>query len=190
MTKTMAMIGENISRVSVASASEADAEELIRANLCSQSLHLPWVKSFTDQEGFDAWMQRLAVPTHLGFVVRERKDHSIVGIVNLNEIVRGAFQNAYLGYYAMAGKTGRGLMAEALCAVLSIAFTDVKLHRVEANVQPENYSSIAIVQRIGFRLEGFSSRYLFIDGAWRDHQRWAITAEEFSCQISRDDMIR
>ena len=186
----MAMIDENISRVSVAPASEADAEELIRANLGSQSLHLPWVKSFTDQQGFDAWMQRVAGPAHLGFVVRERKDHSIVGIVNLNEIVRGAFQSAYLGYYAMTGKTGRGLMTEALFAVLSIAFRDIKLHRVEANVQPENYPSIALVQKIGFRLEGFSPRYLFIDGAWRDHQRWAITAEELSSQICRDNMVR
>ena len=186
----MAMIGENISRVSVAPVSEADAEELIRANLRSQSLHLPWVKSFTDQQGFDAWMERLTAPTHLGFVVRERSDDSIVGIVNLNEIVRGAFQSAYLGYYAMAGKTGRGLMTEGLCAVLSIAFTDIELHRVEANVQPENYPSIALVQRIGFRLEGFSPRYLFIDGAWRDHQRWAITVEEFSSPMSRDSMIR
>lgn len=174
------MIDENISRVFVASASEADAEELIRANLRSQSLHLPWVKSFTDQQGFDAWMQKIAGTTHLGFVVRERNDRSIVGIVNLNEIVRGAFQSAYLGYYAMADKTGRGLMTEALCAVLSIAFTDIELHRVEANVQPENHPSIALVQGIGFRHEGFSPRYLFIDGEWRDHQRWAITAEEFS----------
>ena len=174
------MILGSISRVSVAPASEADAEELIRANVSSQGLHLPWVKSFTDQQGFDAWMQRLAKPTHLGFVVREQSDRSIVGIVNLNEIVRGAFDNAYLGYYAMAGKTGRGLMREALFAVLSVAFDEVKLHRVEANVQPENEPSIALVQRVGFRLEGFSPRYLFIDGAWRDHQRWAITAEEFS----------
>ena len=178
------MILESISRVSVTPASEDDAEELICANLSSQALHLPWVKSFTDQQGFNAWIQRLAKPTHLGFVVRERKDRSIVGIVNLNEIVRGAFDNAYLGYYAMAGKTGRGLMTEALFAVLSVAFDDVKLHRVEANVQPENQASIALVQRLGFRLEGFSPRYLFIDGAWRDHQRWAITAEEFSSPIS------
>ena len=174
------MIHESISRISATPASEADAEELIRANRRSQSLHLPWVKSFTDQQGFDAWMQRLAGPQHLGFVIRERRDSSIVGIVNPNEIVRGVFQNAYLGYYAMAGKTGCGLMTEALVAVLSIAFGDIKLHRVEANVQPENQPSIALVQRVGFRLEGFSPRYLYIEEAWRDHQRWAITAEEFS----------
>jgi [ribosomal protein S5]-alanine N-acetyltransferase len=174
------MAKEEISRIFATPASETDAEELIDANRRSQSLHLPWVKSFTDRRGFDAWMQRLAGSRHLGFVIRERKDNSIVGIVNLNEIVRGAFQNAYLGYYAMAGKTGRGLMTEALFAVLSVAFDDIKLHRVEANVQPENYPSIALVRRIGFRLEGFSPGYLYIDGAWRDHQRWAITAEEFS----------
>ena len=177
-----------ISLISATPASEADAEELIDANRRSQSLHLPWVKPFTDREGFDAWMQRLASSRHLGFVIRERKDNSIVGIVNLNEIVRGAFQNAYLGYYAMAGKTGRGLMTEALFAVLSVAFDDIKLHRVEANVQPENDSSIALVRRVGFRLEGFSPRYLYIDGAWRDHQRWAITAEEFaSSEVVRSE---
>jgi [ribosomal protein S5]-alanine N-acetyltransferase len=173
------MIDESISRITVAPVCEADAEELIHANLCSQDLHLPWVRSFVDRQGFDAWMQKLAKQSHFGFVIREQKDNSIVGIVNLNEIVRGAFDNAYLGYYAMAGKTGRGLMTEALFAVLSIAFNGIGLHRVEANIQPENYPSIALAQRIGFRLEGFSPRYLFLEGAWRDHQRWAITAEEF-----------
>lgn len=100
-------------------------------------------------------------------------------MLNLSEIVRGAFHNAYLGYYGMAACAGRGLMGEALRQVLGRAFGEVGLHRLEANIQPGNTASIALVRRLGFRLEGYSPRYLRIDGEWRDHKRWALLADEF-----------
>jgi ribosomal-protein-alanine N-acetyltransferase len=69
-------------------------------------------------------------------------------------------------------------MAEALAQVLDFAFGELGLHRLEANIQPGNARSIALVERLGFRKEGFSPRYLKIDGDWRDHERWAILAED------------
>ena len=69
-------------------------------------------------------------------------------------------------------------MSVALGLVLGVAFGELRLHRVEANIQPANARSIALVKRAGFRLEGFSPRYLFIDGAWRDHERWAKLADD------------
>lgn len=157
----------------------ADAADLIAANRASQAHHLPWVASFTDQAGFDAWFARCESGPQLGFVARERASRQVVGVINLSEIVRGAFHNAYLGYYGMAAFAGRGLMREALRQVLGRAFGEAGLHRLEANIQPGNTASIALVRRLGFRLEGYSPRYLRIDGEWRDHERWALLADEF-----------
>jgi ribosomal-protein-alanine N-acetyltransferase len=100
-------------------------------------------------------------------------------MINLSQIFRGGFQNAYLGYGLGVNFTGRGFMTEAIALVLRFAFKDLKLHRIEANVQPENLSSIAVLKRNGFTKEGFSRRYLKIGGKWRDHERWAIIAEDW-----------
>jgi ribosomal-protein-alanine N-acetyltransferase len=82
----------------------------------------------------------------------------------LSQIFRAGFQNAYLGYYVSAQSAGQGHMTEALQLLLRYAFKDLKLHRLEANIQPGNIASIALVKRAGFILEGYSPRYL--KGVW------------------------
>lgn len=99
------------------------------------------------------------------------------GVVNLNEIVRGSFESAYLGYYAFEPHGGRGLVYAGLRLVIARAFGELGLHRLEANIQPENSKSIALVKRLGFTREGFSPRYLKLGGRWRDHERWALLRE-------------
>ncbi|MFB7595799.1 GNAT family N-acetyltransferase [Streptomyces sp. NPDC056160] len=101
---------------------------------------------------------------------------AIAGYININNIVRGAFQSGALGYGAFAHAAGRGLMREALGLVIEHAFGPMGLHRLEINVQPGNTASIALARSCGFRLEGYSPDMLHVDGAWRDHQRWALTA--------------
>lgn len=93
---------------------------------------------------------------------------------------REAIQNAYLGYWVGAPYAGQGYMSEGLELVLRHAFESLRLHRLEANIQPDNEASIRLVERNGFRLEGFSPRYLKVCGRWRDHQRWAICREDVS----------
>lgn len=100
-----------------------------------------------------------------------------MGAINLNEIVRGNFQSAYVGYYVGSLYAGQGYMQEALKLVIDYAFHNMGLHRLEANIQPANTASIALVKRCGFHKEGFSPRYLKINGTWRDHERWAILAD-------------
>lgn len=155
----------------------ADAADLISANRANQDYHLPWVHAFTDQAGFDAWFARCQTEANVGLVVRERASGQVAGVVNLSEIVAGAFQSAYLGYYGMSNFSRNGLMTEALRAAAHYAFNDLGLHRLEANIQPENEASIALVRRVGFQKEGFSPRYLRINGEWRDHERWALLAD-------------
>lgn len=166
-------------RVAIRPVSDADGPELIAANLASIQVHEPWVYPCRDAVSFQAYLARSDGERSLGFIARERESRRIVGVVNLNEIVRGLFQSAYLGYYGMAGWQGRGLMSEAVALVVAHAFEGLGLHRIEANIQPGNMSSRALAKRLGFRQEGYSPRYLRIGGEWRDHERWAILSEEW-----------
>lgn len=100
-----------------------------------------------------------------------------MGVMNLSQIFRGSFQSAYLGYWVGAEFASQGIMTQALRILLDYVFRELKLHRVEANIQPENAASIRLVRRCGFELEGYSPRYLKIRNRWRDHQRWALRAE-------------
>ena len=90
----------------------------------------------------------------------------------------GCFQSAYLGFFAVSGFEGRGLISQGLKLVMKKAFNELNLHRLEANIQSENLNSIHLIKANGFRHEGFSPRYLFIDNAWRDHERFAIIKED------------
>jgi [ribosomal protein S5]-alanine N-acetyltransferase len=111
-------------------------------------------------------------------VVCRNAGSDIVGYFGIGEIVLGAFRNAYLGYYAFEPFAGRGYMREGLELVLRFAFGDLRLHRLQAAIQPGNGRSTALVRRAGFRKEGLALRYLKVGGRWRDHELWAITAEE------------
>lgn len=114
------------------------------------------------------WLQPLDHPSRL------------VGSIGLSQIARGAFHNAMLGYAIDAECQGQGLMHEALQAVIEHAFSPaVHLHRIQANVRPENHRSLALLQRLGFEYEGLAREYLFIGGAWRDHRMFALRNADF-----------
>ena len=166
-----------MSKITLQKLQESDGAALIAANLASRALHHPWVAPCTDQAGFDAWRARMSVPANLSLVARETTTGHIAGVINLSQIIHGNFCSAYLAFYAMAGPEGRGLMTQALTQATAHAFSALRLHRLEANIQPANVKSLALVRRAGFQREGFSPRYLQIAGVWRDHERWALLAD-------------
>lgn len=155
-----------------------DEDDFIAAMQRSQILHHPWVKSPKTSQEFGDYFQRYQQNNQKSFLVCDQSGN-IAGIFNVSEIVRGFFQNAYLGFYVVAGYDGQGYMSAGLKLVLHNIFNGMELHRVEANIQPDNIHSINLVKNNGFRKEGYSPRYLKIDGQWCDHERWAITYEDW-----------
>jgi ribosomal-protein-alanine N-acetyltransferase len=155
----------------------ADQDEFMAAMRASRSVHRPWVYMPETPERYAAYLSRVQDPRYAPFLACRNQDGAIVGFLNLSEIVRGGFKNAFLGYGGVAAYAGQGYMTEAMRLLLREAFTRLDLHRIEANIQPGNKPSIALAERCGFELEGFSPRYLKVGGRWRDHERWAIRAE-------------
>ena len=156
----------------------ADCDEFVALMQSSREFHLPWGDFPTTAERFHKYLRSRNGQTEDGFLLCHRQSNAILGIINLNCIVRGLFQSAYLGYDVGAPFSRQGYMTEGLKLVIGLAFSQMNLHRLEANIQPDNAASLAQVKRCGFRKEGFSPRYLQILGQWRDHERWAILADQ------------
>jgi ribosomal-protein-alanine N-acetyltransferase len=161
-----------------------DREAFLALARDSRRLHRPWTYPPERPEQFDELYARSRRDDFVCLLAVLADTGEIAGIFTISQIFRGAFQSAYLGYYANERHAGQGLMREALEQVLDHAFGPLALHRVEANIQPGNQPSVALARGGGFRLEGFSPRYLLIGGQWRDHERYAITAEERAAQKS------
>ena len=155
-----------------------DKEAFLQAMQRSQALHHPWVQSPQTSQAFDDYLQRMQQANQKSFLLCDASNQ-MVGVCHINEIVRGVFQSAYLGFYAIADYAGQGYMSAGLKLVLHHVFEDMALHRLEANIQPDNARSIALVKNNGFRYEGFSPRYLKVNGEWRGHEHWVMTYEDF-----------
>ena len=113
------------------------------------------------------------------FMVAEREQPAtLIGKIALSGIMRGAMYGAYLGYWMSADVQGQGYVTEALSAVLDFAFGPAGLHRVQAAIMPRNARSLRVIEKLGFRREGYAERYLQIAGKWEDHIVFARTREE------------
>jgi len=156
-----------------------DRDEFLRLVRASRRLHRPWVYPPEDEAAFDEYMSWGRSSDFEFMMVSRINDDALVGVYDLSQIFRGTFQNAYLGYYGFSPTAGKGYMSEGMGLCLRHAFSGLGLHRVEANIQPANTDSIRLVKRWGFRHEGFSPRYLKVGGRWRDHERWALLAEDW-----------
>jgi len=156
----------------------ADEAEFLALVRDSRALHRPWAYPPERPDQFQDLLAKCRRDDSICVLATDRETGEIAGVFTISQIVRGAFQSAFLGYYASARFAGQGYMREAIALVVDLAFGPLALHRIEANIQPGNAASIALAKGAGFRLEGFSPRYLLIGGQWRDHERYALTADE------------
>lgn len=155
-----------------------DEPAFLAAARRSRALHRGLVQPPTTAAAFERWLARQQPAQQLHLVCRV-EDDALCGVMNVTEIVRGPLRGANLGYYAFTPMTGQGYMTEGMQLVLGQAFGPLDLHRLEANVQPHNAASLALLMRSGFRVEGYSPRLLKIAGRWRDHVRTAIHVEDW-----------
>jgi ribosomal-protein-alanine N-acetyltransferase len=166
-------------RVYLRPPARADRDEFVELMLASRSFHRPWASAPTDADRFAAYLADSQRPDFEALLVCRLQDHAILGFFNISLIVRRSLQSAYLGYAVGKPFAHYGYMREGLELVLRHAFLTIRLHRLEANIQPGNHASIALASGAGFQREGFSPRYLKIGGRWRDHERWAILADDW-----------
>lgn len=164
---------------------EGDRAAFIALRRASRGHLEPWEP--LPPEGFDAYgddafnreMECRQLPEQERWLITRRSDGAILGRLALTAIERGAFQNGRFGYWIGGEHAGRGYMTEGLELGLRRCFGAMGLHRVEANIQPHNEASRRAAMKAGFRLEGYSPRYLQIGGEWSDHERWAVTREDW-----------
>jgi [ribosomal protein S5]-alanine N-acetyltransferase len=167
------------SHVFIKKTTAEDCQELISLHQKSKEFHFPWsFPPLTEKECKD-YISRCQNKDFEGLLICHSNNKKIIGVANLSQIFYGGFQNAYLGYYVDVDFANKGFMSEGIRLVINHAFYTLGLHRIEANIQPQNIPSINLVKRLGFTKEGFSRRYLKINGEWRDHERWALTVEDW-----------
>jgi [ribosomal protein S5]-alanine N-acetyltransferase len=153
------------------------AQHFVEAAARSADFHAPWVSPPGTLEEFKDYVAATS-QERLKFGVWSA-DEQLTGVVNINAIIRGAFQNGSLGFYSFEGFQRRGYMSAGLRSCIRLAFSEHGLHRLEANIQPRNETSRRLVTRLGFRSEGIGRGLLLVDGSWRDHERFALTVQDW-----------
>jgi ribosomal-protein-alanine N-acetyltransferase len=157
----------------------SDLEEFTTLARKSERFHRGLMSMAKTPAEYASYLERSAGDASKMFLICRTLDGAIVGMINLSQIVHGLFKSAYLGYGLGVPFTGNGFATEAVQLATRYAFTKLGLHRLEANIQPHNRPSIEVAKRCGYRKEGYSPRYLKIGGKWCDHERWAITKEDW-----------
>ena len=161
-----------MSRIELRRVRSGDAADLIAANQANQ-LPSALGRVIDGPGGFRRLVRAHTHRTERGLLARERASGRLVGVVNINEIVAGAFLSAYLGYYGMSEFRGSGMMGEAPARHGRAGVRRTRAASPGSERAARQYGILALLRRAGFRKEGFSPRYLRIDGQWRDHERWA-----------------
>ncbi|GAB4124625.1 MAG: hypothetical protein Fur005_49390 [Roseiflexaceae bacterium] len=156
-----------------------DQAELIALNQSSRELHADWAAPPSTAEAFQWYLERSQRPDTCAMLLCHATTKAVMGMITLSQIFYGPLQSAYMGYSIGAAYARQGFMREGIAHMLDHAFEILKLHRIEANIQPDNQPSIRLIERLGFTREGFSRRYLFIAGQWRDHARYAMLSEDW-----------
>jgi len=150
----------------------------------SVQFHRKWIKLPTDLDAFQRYLSRFDGENAFCFVVCAADSDSITGFVSLTGIEREPYERGRLGYGVFARYARMGYLSSGLKYVIDLAFESLKLHRLEADIQPGNDPSKRLIKRAGFRCEGVSPQFIRINDEWIDHERWALTLDEW-LRVSR-----
>lgn len=161
-------------RISLRQLQMTDADEFIALMRKSRFFHHPWIHPPVNKAEFRLYLERFKQPNHKNYALCKKKTGAIAGVINLNHITKGCLLSASLGYYTSVHFAGLGYMREGMQLVIEDAFKSMKLHSLEANIQPGNQASIKLVRSLGFRYVGLMPEFLFVDDAWRDHEKWVL----------------
>ena len=183
MTLPQRLAGE---RIALRAFALGDVSELTALRVRNRDFLGPWEPRRSDgfftEAGQRAEIERdrheWAADRTYAFAIVERDGGAMRGRIALANVERGAWENATQGYFVDQAVGSRGYATEAVSLALDFAFGPCRLHRVQAAVMPKNARSRRVLEKNGFRHEGFSPRYLRLDGDWRDHNLFAITIEE------------
>ena len=152
----------------------SDEKAFLKLARRDQEQHQPWIKVPRTKKAFQKYAETMSTDDDRGYLIIRRDTKALVGVIELRDIFLGDFKNAYVCYYAFSTQSGNGFIKAAMLAVIDIAFSKLKLHRLEANIQPQNSASIQLIRACGFTQEGYSPKFLRMNGVWCDHQRWAL----------------
>ena len=152
----------------------ADEAEFLANSIETKKLHKTWVIVPTTKKQFRDYVEEMNTDVSKAFAIIDVNTSSIVGVVELRDIFMFDFKNSYITYYAFHRQLRKGFMKLGVQQVISIAFKKLKLHRLEANIQPENKASVSLAKACGFKKEGFSPKFIKKGGQWKDHERWAL----------------
>lgn len=157
----------------------SDEKEFMKNVVRSRKFHYPWIVNKTNSSFFTAYLLRFERGSE-GHLVCSNENGAMLGVININDIARGALQSGYLGFYSFLPHARKGYLSEGMQLIIERAFYTLNLHRLEANIQPQNTASKSFIMRHGFSREGYSRRYLKVNGRWKDHERWALLKDEWT----------
>jgi ribosomal-protein-alanine N-acetyltransferase len=152
----------------------SDESEFLNNSIASKKLHRNWVIVPRTKRQFWEYVNEMNSDTNKAFAVIDKNTFAIVGVVEFRDIFMFDFKNSYISYYAFHQYLRQGFMKSGVLKAVDFAFKKLRLHRLEANIQPENKASIALVKSCGFKKEGFSPKFIKKGGKWKDHERWAL----------------
>jgi len=167
-----------LSRVVLKKIKKKDEDRFLELAKKNQQFHQQWVSVPKTSKAFRRYVKAMNTASEKSYLVWRKDNKDLAGVIELQDIYRANFRNAYVIYYAFDGNQGEGLMAEAMREVIQIAFKKLKLHRLEANIQPDNKASRYLAKACGFRKEGLARQFLKKGGEWRDHERWALLSTD------------
>jgi ribosomal-protein-alanine N-acetyltransferase len=163
-----------------------DYEAWAQVRLASREFLEPWEPTWPDDDltrfafrrRVRRYAQEIREDASYAFFVFRSRDDELLGGVTLSNVRRGVAQACSLGYWMGARHAGQGLMTRAVRAVTPFVFDTLRLHRLEAACMPHNAASVRVLEKAGFKREGFARRYLCIAGVWQDHVLYAMLADD------------